>query len=153
VAFVLSLNLHRRHLDESQRAMVGARAKPMFEEEARARLVTSTGGSDPQPLANLPKAAPVHSRDKAASLVNVSPRSVEHASSVMESGTPELIKAVDQGTVSVSAAAEIASLSVKEQEYVISSGQREVIARAREIRNDFVTFRDVRSTFGTVYNL
>ena len=71
INFIVSLNLHRRHLDESQRGMVGERIKHLFEEEARKNM--SLGG---QGLANLPK---VHSRDQAAGTVNVSPRTVEQA--------------------------------------------------------------------------
>jgi hypothetical protein len=37
LAFVLSRNLHRRHLNEGQRAIIAARAKGMFEEEAAER--------------------------------------------------------------------------------------------------------------------
>ncbi|HVA51029.1 MAG TPA: hypothetical protein VNH11_32110 [Pirellulales bacterium] len=37
LAFVLSRNLHRRQLDESQRAVIGARAKERFQEEAAER--------------------------------------------------------------------------------------------------------------------
>jgi hypothetical protein len=37
LAFVVARNLHRRHLTESQRALVAARLKPLFEEEARQR--------------------------------------------------------------------------------------------------------------------
>jgi hypothetical protein len=91
--------LHRRHLDESQRAMVGARAKPMFEEEARARQAQAGGDRRTEALrANLPEAVQQHTgraRDKAAAQVNVSPRSVEYATKVIASGAPELIAAVD----------------------------------------------------------
>src|SRR5690348_4349952 len=37
IAFVLSRNLHRRHLNESQRSIIAARAKVMFENEAQER--------------------------------------------------------------------------------------------------------------------
>ena len=37
LGFVLARNLHRRHLNEGQRALIAAQAKAMFEEEAAAR--------------------------------------------------------------------------------------------------------------------
>ena len=37
LAFVVARNLYRRHLTESQRALVAARLKPLFEERARQR--------------------------------------------------------------------------------------------------------------------
>jgi hypothetical protein len=37
LAFVISKNIRRRHLTESQRAFVAAGLKPLFEEEARQR--------------------------------------------------------------------------------------------------------------------
>lgn len=42
LAYVISHNLHRRHLDASQRSMVAARIKPMFEAQAEGRM--SAGG-------------------------------------------------------------------------------------------------------------
>jgi len=89
---ILSLNLHRRHLDESQRAMVAARL-------ANSRQGERTDLSEPS--ANLRKVSQV----EAAELVKVSPRSVTSAKKVLESGDSELVAAVDRGEVPVSAAA------------------------------------------------
>ncbi len=51
----------------------------------------------------------------AAQKLNVSERSVNTAKRVQATGTPELQEAVESGRVSVSAAADVAGLPVKEQ--------------------------------------
>ena len=107
VKYVLSKNLHRRHLDESQRAMIGARVEPMLAEEAKKRQ-SAAGGAHPGPLpANLPEASKGEARAQAAAQVNVSPRSVSDAKAVLKSGDEELIAACDAG-FPVSAAAQLA---------------------------------------------
>ena len=135
-AFVLSLNLLRRHLDESQRAMVGARSKPLFEAESSARQRGGQGGILLR--ANLPEATdgpPSRSREHAAAQVSVSPRSVEHASKVLAHGAPALVAAVDRGEVAVSTAAEIArALPVAEQTELVARGEKEILRASKEIR-------------------
>lgn len=120
VRFVVSLNLHRRHLDESQRAMVAARIATL-EHGQRADLSRA---------ANLP----VLEQSEAASLLNVSERSVRAARSVVTAGSADLVSAVERGEVSVSAAAEVATLTESEQREVVARGEREIVRAANEIR-------------------
>jgi ParB-like chromosome segregation protein Spo0J len=119
VAYVLSLNLHRRHLDETQRAMVAGRSKALYEEAAKERQLRK------------PKSVPVNlpeqtgdARDKAGESVGVSGRSVDHAAKVIASGSKELNEACDSGKVAISAAAKLAELP--------KAKQNEVIRKARE---------------------
>ncbi|MEK7180485.1 MAG: ParB N-terminal domain-containing protein [Patescibacteria group bacterium] len=109
--YVASVNLHRRHLTESQRALIGARIKEHYEAEAAQRRRDHAGTSPGNPArktlrANLPEVKDRgRARDHAAAVVRVSPRSVEHAATVLKSGTPEEIRAVEAGEVAVSAMA------------------------------------------------
>ena len=92
VEFVISLNVRRRHLNESQRAMAAARLMPQIETSDRG---TAT-------CANLRRYG---RSQKAATLLNVSQRSVQHALRVLKSSNAELIADVDRGKLTVSAAA------------------------------------------------
>jgi N6-adenosine-specific RNA methylase IME4 len=118
VQFVVSLNLHRRHLDESQRGMVFAR------------------------LATLPMGANQHtqicapSQSEAAEMLNVSVRTGQSAKRVLEHGAPELVAAVDRGEVSVSAAATIAEIPKEEQTEIVARGRKEILAAAKQIRTE-----------------
>jgi N6-adenosine-specific RNA methylase IME4/ParB-like chromosome segregation protein Spo0J len=117
VAYVVSLNLRRRHLSESQRAMVAA------------KLATLGHGGDrsKSPIGDLKQA-------DAAELLNVGKRSVERAREVQEHGAPELIEAVEHGKISVSAAADVAALPALEQREILARGEREILRAAQEIR-------------------
>lgn len=138
VAFVASLNLHRRHLSIDQRAAVAARIKPLFEAEARDRQEASrarSGEQVGQARANWPGPGETgRARDRAAAALNVSPRSVERASVVLRSGITELVHAVEAGQIAVSTAAEIATLPADEQREVFAGGKRTMQEAAKESR-------------------
>jgi hypothetical protein len=137
--FVISLNLHRRHLSESQRAMVAEKLMPQLEAEARERQSTSGPGilgGKPLP-ANLPEGVDNQkgeAREKAAEKLNVSPRSVAAAGKVRKQGVPELVKAVETGQASVAAAAEVARLEPEKQKKVVASGKKAIVEAAKNIR-------------------
>ncbi len=101
-AWVVSQNLHRRHLDASQRAMIGAGLVPMYETEAKERQ--RQGGRE-KVTAHLQEASRGTAAAKAAQAVNVSERSVAAAVKVTREAPAEVIEAVKVGKMSVSAAA------------------------------------------------
>jgi N6-adenosine-specific RNA methylase IME4/ParB-like chromosome segregation protein Spo0J len=107
LSFVLSANLHRRHLNESQRAMVASKLENM--QQGRRRSGTA-------------KHANLHvSRQEAARTLNVSTRSVADAKVVRERGASELIRRVELGDIPVSLAAQIVGLP-QETQVALSAG-------------------------------
>ncbi len=98
-AFVVSFNLQRRHLDESQRGMVAA------------KLSTGTRGGD-RKSNNFKVSIETLKQSEAAELLNVSVGTVKRATKVRNEGTPETIAAVESGQLPVSVATQhIAAVS------------------------------------------
>jgi len=112
LSYVISLNLQRRHMNESQRAMVAA------------RLATLKDGqrSDRQ---GAQICAPT--QEDAADLLNVSRRSVQSARVVLDKGTSELVRAAEQGKVPVSLAEKIAAADPDVQDAVVRRIETEEI--------------------------
>lgn len=121
VAYVVSANLKRRHLDESQRAMAGARLMDVLKEEARKRqLATLKQGNQPPVPPNLAERTSAgDARDHAAKMVDVSHGSIDAALHVLRDAVPEVVEAVDRGELAVSAAAELAKLKPPEQRDIV----------------------------------
>jgi ParB-like chromosome segregation protein Spo0J len=94
LGFVLSKNLYRRQLSESQRAMVAARVANM-----------QHGGDRRSDQA---AALPLVCQAKAGEKVGVCERLVRDGVKVLGKGEPEVVRAVEHGKVAVSAAAKIA---------------------------------------------
>lgn len=122
LSFVISLNLRRRHLSESQRAMVAQSVANLGHGERRAKDVAIA-----TPFSQV-------SQPEAAEMLNVSRDSVIRAAKVAKSGDESLIEAVEQGKVSVSAASDLTELPKEEQKTIVLEGEEEVLRKAKEIR-------------------
>lgn len=89
LGFVVSKNLHRRHLGETQRGLVAAKLSNMRQGER----------TDLEPSANLQKV----SQTEAAALLNVSPRTVATVKAI-ERDAPDLLPAMESGDLTANAA-------------------------------------------------
>jgi N6-adenosine-specific RNA methylase IME4/ParB-like chromosome segregation protein Spo0J len=118
VAFVVSKNVARRHLDESQRALAAARIATLQNGQRKSASPIGEG----------------RSQAEAAQILNVGKRSVERARDVLDQGEATLVKAVEQGKVSVSAAADVATLPKQEQAEIVAKGEKEILEAAKRIR-------------------
>jgi hypothetical protein len=109
LTLVISWNVHRRHWNESQRAMVAARIANVRQGERTDLALQGVSQDAPQePSANLPKV----DQRTAAGMLNVSTRTVTSAAKVLkEAKAPELVRAVEQGHLSASTAAQATKLS------------------------------------------
>ena len=109
LAYVLSMNLKRRHLTQGQKAMIAADALPQFEKEAKKRqqLSKGRGKKGPAKMPDLKRDA----RDDAAKAFDVSPRYVSSAKTIAEH-SPKLASDVRSGKRRIGQAMKI----VKQQE-------------------------------------
>jgi hypothetical protein len=120
VGYIVSLNLRRRHLDASQRAMVAA------------RLATLKLGDNQHVKEGAGIQAP--SQKRAAAMFNISRDSIQKGRVVVERGSSDLQRAVDAGRVSVSAAASIALADKNAQVRVLTLDDDEIVNEAARIK-------------------
>ena len=120
VGFVVRLNIHRRHLDATQRALIGKKIKGMYEAEAKERQREQGGDRRsqeykqslrekipeavdhaPEPETDQPKQAPApRPRDRAAKDANANPRYITELERI-ERESPEVYAEIEQGKKTV----------------------------------------------------
>ena len=124
VAYVLSRNLHRRHLTPSQLAMVGDKARALFDRLAKERQKEHRGTAPGKnTCGNVSTSDSGKSRDAAGKAVGVSGKLIDSAAKVRKEGVPELAKAVEEGRISVSMAAKLADADSDTQNKVASAAK------------------------------
>lgn len=121
IAFVLSLNLHRRHLNETQRATVAAKVATL-----RKGGQETNGSIDP------------FSQPDAAKMLNVSVPSVRRAKHAIDNGAPEVVAAMERGEIAASAAAKLvdAVTDKAEQAEIVKQGKKAVAAKTKQAKAD-----------------
>jgi len=141
LGYVIALNLSRRHLDESQRAMIATRCATL-----------KRGGKNDL---NVEISTLKLSQKDAAARFNISRHSVIAARKVVEKGTQELSDAVESGQIAVTVAAKIAQLDHEQQAQVIADPKPEQAIKkiARQEKEQELAERTIIQTMHSVVKL
>ncbi|WP_257283297.1 DNA modification methylase [Endozoicomonas sp. SESOKO1] len=123
VGFVVSLNLHRRHLNKGQKAISAGKAADAKKEDNLKR--GSEGQICPSGKTTI---------SEAAKQFDVGSTTVKSAKQVLKTGTKGLTQKVVENKVSVSTAADIATLPPNEQDIIVGLGEKAILMAAKEIR-------------------
>ena len=124
LGLVASLNDHRRHDSENERAMVGARMANLKRGDAgRGGLDRTMVQSNNEPAITL---------KRAAELSGANVKNIQRAKPIVQSGIQELQDMVDSGEVSIRAGSEVAKLPEQEQRKAISGGAEGVKRAAKK---------------------
>jgi hypothetical protein len=141
LAFVLSKNLNRRHLNTSQRAMVAAKIANLAlgsnQHVHRVKHDNMTGGVFDPPFGSacavrhrLPNAA------AASQSLNVGKRSTKRANQIIQNGVRELQDAVEAGRITVWNADAIARQPEDKQREIVMRDSKAVAAAAKALRDE-----------------
>jgi hypothetical protein len=121
LAFVISANLHRRHLNETQRGIVAAKIANM-----------RRGGKEANPSKD---GIAKTSQETAAQLLNVSTKTVERASKLVDGGVPELVTKAEQGKVKVSAANKFLEKSEADRQKLLTENGGDIVKAVESLKN------------------
>ena len=115
LSYVISKNLHRRHLTASQRAIMATDIKPLLEVEAKKRQLANLKQYADTVVEIMPQREAGKSRDKAGDLFGVSGRYVSEAENIKEK-EPELAEKVRSGDMTIAEAKKKAQKAEREKE-------------------------------------
>ena len=142
LAYVIARNLHRRHLGESQRAIVAARLAtlalgqhPYHSGEGSAQVVAAQRSGDTPIGVSQNETRCAATVAQAAQLLNVGEMTVSRARRVLAHGDPSLLAAVEEGIVSINDAAKVVERSKAIQQAAIEAvraGTAKTAAKAAE---------------------
>tara|TARA_R110000868_G_scaffold59271_3_gene181966 strand:- start:7517 stop:8338 length:822 start_codon:yes stop_codon:yes gene_type:complete len=124
LGFVVSHNLHRRHMNESQRGMVGAKLANL-----------QKGGAGGFKTDSAIALSPPVSQKQAAEMLNIGVDSIKRSKQVLKDGIPELESMQMSGEISASSAALVSQLPKEEQRKAVSGGVAGVKDAAKKLKN------------------
>lgn len=131
--WMIDNHLARRSVSDFQRGMLALRKKEIV--AARAR-VPDSDQSDSSGSANnaTPAVKLIQSRQDVARVAGISSNAINQIAKIQKTAVPELVQALRSGTISINAAAAIASLPSTQQVAAVAGGRKELQQAARQVR-------------------
>jgi transcriptional regulator with XRE-family HTH domain len=99
----------------------------------KAQDESDTSGNEETDVA-IPVVKPTQSRQEIARVAGISSNAVLQIEKIQRAAAPELVQAVRDGTISISAAAAVATLPSDEQAAAVAGGRKELQQAAKQVR-------------------
>lgn len=132
--WVIDNNLARRSVSDFQRGMLALRKKEIVAARAAQRAAEAPPDRAAQEPGDDPADPPWSTREDVAKAARVSANTLSQIERIRKTAAPELVDAVRSGTISVSAAASVASLPPEAQVAAVAGGRKELQQAARQVR-------------------
>ena len=136
--WMIDQHLGRRSVSDFQRGVLALRKREiMAERKARTATATETTAATaeaPEAASALPAPDPLNSREAIAKAARLSSSQVVMIEKIQKQAAPELVAAVKSGTISINAAAAVATLPAEEQVAAAVAGKDELKQAAKRVR-------------------
>ena len=128
--WMIDQHLGRRSVSDFQRGVLALRKREII----AARKAQAPEATDAEPTA-LPAPQPLNSREAIAKAARLSSSQVVMIEKIQKQAAPELVAAVKSGTISINAAAAVATLPAPEQVAAVAAGRDELKQAAKRVRD------------------
>ena len=139
--WMIDQHLGRRSVSDFQRGVLALRKREIVAERRAAALAASSpsqipaGHAEPStPVPQQPPSDPLSSREAIARAARLSSSQVVMIEKIRKQAAPEVVAAVKSGTISINAAAAVASLPAEEQVAAAMAGKDELKQAAKRVR-------------------
>ncbi|WP_423680095.1 hypothetical protein [Undibacterium sp. WLHG33] len=131
--WMIDNHLARRSVSDFQRGMLALRKKEIISMRIKAQDENAASGNEETEVA-IPVVKPTQSRQEIARIAGISSNAVLQIEKIQRAAAPELVQAVRDGTISISAAAAVATLPSNEQAAAVAGGRKELQQAAKQVR-------------------
>jgi hypothetical protein len=130
--WMIDQHLGRRSLSDYQRGVLALRKREIVAGQRARRLAEPAETTSPAPAGN---AATLDTREALAKAARISSNQVVLIEKIRKQAAPELVEAIKAGTISINAAAAVASLPAEEQVAAAAAGKDELKQAAKRARD------------------
>jgi len=136
--WMIDNHLARRSVSDFQRGMLALRKKAILTARTRAEQesaqASAPDGTQEAPAAEPAAPPPLSTREEVARVAGISSNAISRIEKIQKTAAPELVEAVRAGTISLNAAAAVASLPSEAQVAAVAAGKKELQQVARQVR-------------------
>lgn len=132
--WMIDNHLARRSVSDFQRGMLALRKKSILAARTKVQQESNTASGTEAVSAESPAQPPLNTREDLAKIAGISSNAISRIEKIQKTAAPELVEAVRTGTISLNAAAAVASLPSAEQVAAVVGGKKELQQVAKQVR-------------------